>query len=526
MNNSIEFLSGNEALAQGAWEAGLKVACAYPGTPSSEILETLSTYKEVDSQWSVNEKVAFEVALAGAIGGARSLYASKHVGLNVAMDPLMTSAYTGINAGFVIVTADDPEIHSSQNEQDNRYVAKFAKIPLLEPSSPEEAKRFIKEAFDISEKFDIPVLFRMTTRISHSKQDVAVSEREEIANKKFEINIPKYVMVPKNAYKRHIDLEKRIRLLKDFSNETDLNKIEIGESNIGIITDSVSYLYVKETFPEASVLKLGMCYPFPDKLVQEFAKKVKELFVIEELEPFIEEEVKILGLKPKVKHDTFKIGELKPEYIPYIIRQEEKPVSKLAPARKPSLCKGCPHEQVFLALKKYDPVVTGDIGCYTLGALPPLEMLHSCVCMGASITFMEGIQKAIGQKVIAVIGDSTFVHTGVAGLINAAYNKAKGVVIIMDNSTTAMTGSQPHPATGVTIKGEETKKLVLEDLCKACGADNVDVINPHKREELEKIMEKRINEDKLSVIITRFPCILVAKKGMYKTEDSEKEKNK
>lgn len=523
MNEKKLFLSGNEAVAYGAWEAGVKIAAAYPGTPSSEIMETLAKFNEVDAQWSVNEKVAFEVALGAAIAGSRSLYASKHVGLNVAMDPLMTSAYTGINAGFVIVTADDPEIHSSQNEQDNRFIAKFSKLPLLEPASPSEARDFVKKAFEISESFDIPVILRLTTRVSHSKEDIYVGSRKEIEPKRFEINIPKYVMVPKNAYNRHIELENRYKKLKEFSNETDLNKIELRDKKIGIITDSVSYLYVKEKCPDASVLKLGMCYPFPDKKVKEFASLVETIYVIEELEPFIEEEVKILGLKVKGKDESFKIGELRPEYIPYIIKGEKKPEYKIPPARKPSLCKGCPHEQVFLALKKFNPIVTGDIGCYTLGALPPLNMLHTCLCMGASITFMEGFQKVLKEKVIAVIGDSTFVHTGIPGLINAVYNNAKGIIIIMDNSTTAMTGSQPHPATGYNIKGEKAKKLILEDLCKACGVENVDVINPHKREELEKIIEKRLKEEKLSVIITRFPCILVAKKGLYDSKEKEKQ---
>ncbi|MCK4797430.1 MAG: indolepyruvate ferredoxin oxidoreductase subunit alpha [Spirochaetes bacterium] len=510
--NNIVFLSGNEALAQGAWEAGLKVASAYPGTPSSEILEYLSKFDEIDSQWSVNEKVAYEVSFAACIGGLRSLYASKHVGVNVAMDPLMTSAYIGVNAGFVVVTADDPGIHSSQNEQDNRFIAKFAKLPLIEPASPSEAKIFVMRAFDISEKFDIPVLMRLTTRISHSKENLVLGERHEVADRKYEINIPKHVMVPKNAYERHKDLEKRAIALKKFSNNTELNKIEINNKKIGFITSSVSYLYAKEMYPDASFLKLGMSYPFPDKKAIEFASLINELYVIEELEPFLEEQIRLIGLKPKVKHDSFKIGELKPEYIPNIVQGEKKPEHKSGAPRKPSLCKGCPHEQVFKAIKKFNLVCNGDIGCYTLGALPPLNALHTCVCMGSSITFLEGFQKALKQKTVAVIGDSTFVHTGIAGLINAVYNKAKGVIFILDNSTTAMTGSQPHPATGITIKGEATKKLIIEDICLACGVDNVDVINPFKTNELESLIKKRLNEDKLSVIITRFPCILISKK--------------
>lgn len=520
--NNVRFLSGNESLAQGAWEAGLKVAAAYPGTPSSEILECLSKLDDVDCQWSVNEKVAFEVAYASCIAGARSLYASKHVGVNVAMDPLMTSSYIGVNAGFIIVTADDPGIHSSQNEQDNRIIAKFAKLPLLEPSSPKEVKIFIKEAFKISENFDTPVLFRLTTRISHSKENVEINQRIENPIKKYSINIQKHVMVPKNAMKRHQELEKRLIVLKEFSNKTELNRIEINNTKIGIISNSVGYLYAKEMFPDASFLKLGMSYPLPDEKVLEFNSKVKELYVIEELDPFLEEEVRLLGLKPKVKDKSFKVGELKPEYIPYIIEGKSKPENKMPPSRKPSLCKGCPHEHVFTIIKQFNPIVTGDIGCYTLGALPPLNGLHTCLCMGASITFLEGFQKILKENVIAVIGDSTFVHTGIAGLINASYNGAKGVIIILDNSTTAMTGNQPHPATGINIKGKETKKLILEDICKSCGADTVDVINPVKeKEKFGNMVKKRLEEKKLSVIIARFPCIILSKKkaGQKKEKD-------
>ena len=521
----IVFLSGNEAIAQGAWEAGCHVASAYPGTPSSEILEEISKYDEIDSQWAVNEKVAYEVAFGACTAGARSLYASKHVGVNVAMDPLMTSAYIGVNGGFVVITADDPGIHSSQNEQDNRYIAKFAKMPLLEPASPREAKEYVGLAFKLSEDFDIPVILRMTTRISHSKQDVELDKRYEVPFKKYSNNVQKNVMVPKNAYARHIDLEKRMSALKEYSNKTELNKIEINDKKIGIITSGVGYLYAKEAYPDASYLKLGMSYPFPDKKANEFASMVDELYVIEELEPFIEEELKILGLKPKVKDASFKIGELRPELIPYIINQEKKPEDKTGPSRKPSLCKGCPHDRVFNAIKKYVPTVTGDIGCYTLGALPPLASLHTCVCMGASITTMEGFKKVLKEKVVAVIGDSTFIHTGVAGLINAAYNGAKGIVFILDNSTTAMTGSQPHPAVGINIKGEKTKKLILEDLCKACGVDSVDVVNPVKEgEKLESLIQQRLSENKLSVIITRFPCI-IANRKMAKLEKEKEAKD-
>jgi len=506
--NSLKFLSGNQALGQGAYEEGLKVACSYPGTPATEILEYLSQFPEVDAQWSVNEKIAFEVALASAIAGLRSLYASKHVGLNVAMDPLMTSSYIGVNAGFVVVSCDDPGIHSSQNEQDNRLLARAAKIPFIEPSSPSEAKEFVQVAFKISEQFDTPVMVRLTTRIAHTKENIVIEKRKEIPARAFKLDIEKYVMVPRNAYKRHIALEKRLSKLKDYAEKSPLNKIELNNKKLGIVTSSVSYLYAKEMYPEASFLKLGFSFPFPEEKVKRFAKQVKQILVIEELEPFLEEEMKIKGIKCKAKHPSFRIGELRPEYIPDIIKGRQK-TQELASARKPVMCPGCPHRPVFWALKKLKLVVTGDIGCYTLGALSPLSSLHTCLCMGSGITFFEGFKKVLDKNVVGVIGDSTFVHSGITGLINLSYNKTKGVVIILDNSTTAMTGNQPHPATGINLKGEPTKKLILEDLCLACGADTVDVIHPFKVKELEGVIKKRLDEGKLSVIIARAPCRII-----------------
>lgn len=502
------FLSGDEALAQGAYENGLKVAASYPGTPATEILEYLAQFPEVDSQWSVNEKVAFEVALSSSIAGLRSLYSSKHVGLNVAMDSLMTSSYVGVNAGFIIVSCDDPGLHSSQNEQDNRLLAKIAKIPLLEPSSPKEAKEFVKVAFDISEKFDTPVMIRLTTRIAHTKESMSIGKRKEIPPKSFKIDIPKYVMVPRNAYNRHIQLEKRLVNLRSYSEKSSLNKIELNNRKIGFITNSVSYLYAKEMYPDASFLKLGLSFPFPQNKAREFAKKVKEIFVIEELEPYLEEQLQLAGIKFKARDPSFRIGELRPEYIPSIVKGQVKK-EDLSPGRKPVMCPGCAHRSVFWALKKLKLAVAGDIGCYTLGALPPLSSLHSCLCMGAAITFFEGFKKGLGKDVVAVIGDSTFVHSGIAGLINLGYNKTNGVVIILDNGTTAMTGSQPHPATGITLKLEKTKKLVLEDLCRACGVDNVDVVDPYKTKELQELLKNRINENKLSVIIARSNCRII-----------------
>ncbi|MFA7073819.1 MAG: thiamine pyrophosphate-dependent enzyme [Endomicrobiaceae bacterium] len=500
---TFKLLSGNEALAQGAYEAGLKFAGSYPGTPATEILEYLTQFKEVDAQWAVNEKVAFEVALGASFAGVRSIYSSKHVGINVAMDPLMTAAYSGINAGFVIVTADDPGLHSSQNEQDNRLIAKFAKIPLLEPSSPSEAKKFIKLAFEISEQFDTPVLFRMTTRVAHTKENVEIEQRHEIENKIFEKNPHKYVMVPANAYKKHILLEEKLLKLQDYSEKTELNKIELKDKEIGFVTDSVTYLYVKETYPDASVLKLGMAFPFPDKKIKEFSAAVKKIIVAEENEPFIEEHLLQIGIKCTGKHYTYRVGELKPENIKDIV--ENKPKTQYpGGSRRPVLCPGCPHRAVFVALRKTKVIVSGDIGCYTLGSLPPLAALHTTICMGASITIFDSLSKVLGNdKVVAVIGDSTFVHSGVTGLINAAYNKAKGLIIILDNGTTAMTGAQPNPSTGITAKNEQTKKLDLEILCKACGADNVEVIDSSCKSIEEKIKEYT-SQDKLSVLIVRY----------------------
>jgi indolepyruvate ferredoxin oxidoreductase alpha subunit len=509
--DSMRFLSGDEALAQGAYEEGLSVACSYPGTPATEVLEYLARFDDVDCQWSVNEKVAYEVAAAASVAGARALYSSKHVGLNVAMDPLMTSAYIGVNGGFIVVTADDPGLHSSQNEQDNRLIAHMAKIPLLEPSSPADAYAFARTAFSLSESFDTPVMLRLTTRVSHTKENIVIGKRNPLAKKEFKINAAKYVMVPGNAYRRHIALEQRLVKLAEYADNSPLNRIELNDTKLGIVAGGVAYLYAKEMYPDASFLRLGMSYPFPDGKIREFAAKVKELVVIEELEPFLEEHIRMLGIKLRAKHPSFRVGELRPELIPAVVNGEEKK-EEPAGTRKPVLCPGCQHRAVFSTLKKLKLTVAGDIGCYTLGALPPLSALHSCLCMGSGVTFFEGLGRVLGKNVVGVIGDSTFVHSGITGLINAAYNKAKGLLIILDNSTTAMTGSQPNPSTGVTIKGEKTKQLRLEDLCKVAGADNVDVIDPYNFDELEAIIKKRVNEEALSVLITRFPCQIVERR--------------
>lgn len=506
--DTMRLLSGDEALAQAAYEDGIKVAASYPGTPATEIMEYLARFPEVNAQWSVNEKVAFEVAYGAAVAGSRSLFSAKHVGVNVAMDPLMTSAYIGVNAGFLVVTADDPGIHSSQNEQDNRLFARVCHLPLVEPSSPREAKSFVPLAYAISEQFDTPVLVRLTTRISHTKENVAMGVRTEAPVKHFEINPAKYVMVPRNAYLRHIELEERMIRLAAFSEKTPLNTVELKSRKIGFITSSVAYLYAKEMYPEASFLKLGMSYPFPAKKIRAFCSKVKEVHVLEELEPFLEEELQRLGIKVSAKHPSYRIGELRPELIPGVMSRKKKEELPLT-SRKPVLCAGCPHRQAFWILKKLKAIVTGDIGCYTLGALQPLGSLHTCLCMGTGITFFEGFKKAGMENVVGVIGDSTFVHSGITGLINAAYNQAKGLIIIMDNATTAMTGNQPHPGTGVTIKGMPTKKLDLGQMCRSAGADHVDTVNPYHVKEFEELVKQRMQENALSVIISKFPCRLL-----------------
>jgi len=507
------FLSGNEALARGAWQAGLKVACAYPGTPSTEILEALATYPELDVQWSVNEKVAYEVAFAAAVGGVRSLFACKHVGLNVAMDPLMTSAYTGVNAGFVIVVCDDPGMHSSQNEQDTRWVSLYAKLPMLEPANPGEALAFVGEAFALSERFDTPVIVRMTTRISHGKEDVVIGEREDVTTRALEKDFRKYVMVPGNARVRHEVLEKRLVRLKALAEKTRLNRIEEGTRSLGFITSSVTYQYVKECYPDASFLKLGMSYPFCDEKIRAFAKSVRRCVVVEELDPFLEEHVKTLGVRFAAKDPSWRLGELGPDAIGPIVRGEHRKVRKTT-SRPPRLCPGCPHWATFSVLKKLGVFVAGDIGCYTLGALPPASALHSCLCMGAGVTFNEGLRRAHPDgPIVGVVGDSTFVHSGVTGLINAVYNKSRGVIFILDNRTTAMTGGQNHPATGLTIRDEPTRELDLAALCRACGADHVDMVDPTGNlKAFEALVVERLGADALSVIIAKHPCKLIKRK--------------
>jgi len=510
-------LSGNEAIARGAYESGVRVAAAYPGTPSTEILETLNTHKGMHVEWSPNEKVALETGMGAAFGGVRALVVMKHVGVNVAADPLFTLSYTGLRGGLVLVTADDPEMHSSQNEQDNRNYAKFAKVPMLEPSDSQEAKDFTAMAFQLSEKFDTPVMLRTTTRVSHSKSIVLTKEPSPpIAPPKLIKDPMKFVMLPANARKRHPVVEKRLEDLHRFAETFDGNRIEWGNNKIGIITSGISYQYAKEAMPEASFLKLGMVFPLPEKLIRSFASRVEKLFVIEELDPFIEEQVKAMGIEATGKTAFPLCGELTPALVAKGLTGFTPPpleeISKTLPPRPPIMCPGCPHRGIFSILSKLKLFVTGDIGCYTLGFLPPLSAIDTCVCMGASIGHAMGLDKALGEdalgKVVAVIGDSTFLHSGITGLLNVVYNKGAVTLIILDNRTTAMTGRQDHPGTGFTLQGEEASQVDLVKLVKALGVKHVKVVNPYQLAVTERVIKREIQRPEPSVIIARAPCVL------------------
>ena len=510
-------LSGNEAIARGAYESGAKVATAYPGTPSTEILESLSTYAGLHAEWSPNEKVALETGMGAAFGGARALVVMKHVGVNVAADPLFTLSYTGLRGGLVLVTADDPELHSSQNEQDNRNYAKFAKVPMLEPSDSQEAKDFTEMAFDLSEKFDTPVMLRTTTRVSHSKSIVLVGEPAEPTGKPQLVKDPmKFVMLPANARKRHPIVEKRIEELTRFAETFPGNLVEWGENKVGIITSGISYEYAKEVMPEASYLKLGMVYPLPREMIRSFASRVEKLFIVEELDPFIEEQVRAMGIEVTGKNLFPLCGELNPGLVERglrgLLQVPKEETYKNLPARPPIMCPGCPHRGIFSILSKMKLFVTGDIGCYTLGFLPPLSAIDTCVCMGASIGHAMGLDKALGKealgKVVAVIGDSTFLHSGITSLLNVVYNKGAVTLIILDNRTTAMTGRQDHPGTGFTLKGEETSRVDLVKLSKALGVKHVKVVDPYQLASTERVVKREVRRPEPSVIISRAPCIL------------------
>ncbi|WP_026485815.1 indolepyruvate ferredoxin oxidoreductase subunit alpha [Caldanaerobius polysaccharolyticus] len=517
-----ELLLGNEAVARGAFEAGVKVATAYPGTPSTEVTESIARYKEVYCEWSPNEKVALEVAIGASVAGARAIVSMKHVGLNVAADPLFTVSYTGVNGGLVILVADDPGLHSSQNEQDSRNYARASFVPMLEPSDSQEAKDFTKLAFELSEQYDTPVFVRMTTRTAHSRGLVELGCREEHI-RPYKKDMDKYVMMPAMAKKRRPLVLERIKKLKEFAEASSVNRIEWNDLTTGIITSGISYHYVKEAVPEASVLKLGMVYPLPEKMIREFAGRVKNLYVVEELDAFLETEIKALGIRVVGKELFPPMYELSAEIIEKAIRgsysRQYFKADEGIPARPPALCPGCPHRGVYYVLNKLKLVVTGDIGCYTLGALPPLNAMDTCVCMGASIGMAHGMEKALGRdfsrKVVAVIGDSTFIHSGITGLIDIVYNKGASTVIILDNSTTGMTGHQDHPATGFTIRKDPAYKLDLEALIKAIGVNDVAVVDPYRVHEVEEAVRKAVCSDEPSVIISRKPCILLDKKRTY-----------
>jgi indolepyruvate ferredoxin oxidoreductase alpha subunit len=532
----MKLMSGNEALALGAYHAGVTVATAYPGTPSTEILESIARFDDIYAEWSTNEKVAMEVALGAAYSGVRALVSMKHVGLNVASDPFIAASTTGINAGLVVVSADDPGMHSSQNEQDNRNYAKLAKVPVLEPSDSQEAYDFMFPAFDISERFDTPVLVRSTTRISHSKSVVKTELSRDLAERPigFQRNLEKYVMVPACARLRHPIVEERLVRLANFAETFPLNQVLWGERSLGIVTSGVSYQYAREVFPRASFLKLGMVYPLAENLVRYFATQVDRLIVVEELDPFLEENIRAMGVKISGKEFIPRVGELNPDIIAEGARrsglleenaaQAKIEVATGLPKRPPLLCPGCPHTGLFFVLsglgKRSRPskskgrtpretklIITGDIGCYTLGAYPPLNAMDTCVCMGASIGQALGMEKAgSNRKVVAVIGDSTFLHSGITPLIDAVYNGGQLTVVILDNGTTAMTGHQPHPGCGISAQGKEARAVALEELVRGMGISDVRVVGAFDIAGLRVALRSSLASPELSVVIVRGAC--------------------
>ena len=510
---------GNEAIARGAYEAGVKVSAAYPGTPSTEISEALVQYKdELYAEWSPNEKVATEVAIGASMAGARAMACMKHVGLNVASDPLYTASYMGVTGGLVLVVADDPGLYSSQNEQDTRMVARAAHVPVLEPSDSGEAKEFMKLAFDYSEKYDRPFILRTTTRLAHSQSTVELEDRTEHALIPYEKNIPKRVMMPAMAKARHAVIEDKMAELAKDACTLPVNRVEMRDTKIGVITSGIPYQYVREALPDASVLKLGMVHPLPEQMIRDFAEKVDTLYVVEELDPVIETQVRAMGIDCKGKEIFTLLGEYSANMLREAVLGEK--VETKAPAqvpnRPPILCPGCPHRSVYYVLKKLGIHAAGDIGCYTLGAVAPLGVVDSTICMGASISSMHGIEKAAGKEFIrdwvAVIGDSTFLHTGVNSLMNMVYNKASGTVIILDNSTTGMTGHQDHAATGLTLQKEPTYAVNIPDLCRALGVKHVQEINAFDLVTLEQAIKEANASDEIHVIITKTPCVLLDKR--------------
>ena len=506
---------GNDAIARGAYEAGVKVSSAYPGTPSTEISEVLAKYDEVYTEWAPNEKVALEVATGACFSGVRALACMKHVGLNVASDPLYTLSYTGVNGGLVIVVADDPGIASSQNEQDTRMIARSAHVPCIEPSDSGEAKEFIKVAYEISEKYDTPVILRTTTKLSHSQSVVELAERVVPEDKVYQRSVPKYVMMPASAIGRHKVVEAREEQLAKDASTLSINKVEYGDRKVGFITSGVAYQYVKEVAPSASILKLGMVHPLPKDLIQQFIASVDEVYVFEELEPVIEEQIRAWGHSVKGKELFTKQGEYSANMLKRVLYGKDDKCFDAAdvPARPPILCPGCPHRSVFSVLNRLKIHASGDIGCYTLGAVAPLGVVDTTLCMGASISMLHGMEKAKGKEYIknwvAVIGDSTFLHTGINSLINMVYNQSSATVMILDNRTTGMTGHQEHAATGKTLKGADTNAIDLAELCRAVGVPNVLTIDAFDVQGLEREIKAAAEHDQLTVIIAKAPCALL-----------------
>ena len=535
--HAVEILSGNEGIARGAWEAGVKLASAYPGTPSTEILEELAGYKDIYSEWSPNEKVAMEVAIGASMAGGRALVCMKHVGLNVAADPFFSSSYIGLEAGLVVVSADDPGMHSSQDEQDNRNYAKFARVPLVEPSDSGEAKDYMVWSYDLSERFDTPVLFRTTTRTSHSKSLVTLGDRTEtVPVVKLGRKYTKYVMMPQNAIARHVVVEQRVKDLEEYAEDCPFNRIEMGDPKIGIICSGSAYGYTREALPDASYLKLGMTYPLPKKMIAKFRSMVDKMYIVEELDPFLEEAIKLMGIKiDGGKELNSLLGEISPKSVAESLAKagvpginpdllvELRPTAEGLPNRPPTLCPGCSHRGVFTVLKKLRVFVSGDIGCYTLGALEPFNAVHCSTCVGASISMAHGMAKVQApeaakpsgarpdyrNKVVGIIGDSTFYHSGVTSLMDVAYNKGNTLTIIVDNSTTAMTGGQENPGTGKTLLGQPSHSVDLEALVKSLGIKRVTTINdPFDLELVEKVIRTELEAEEASVVITKYPCVL------------------
>ena len=511
-----ELMLGNAAVARGLFEAGAGFVSSYPGTPSTEITESAAKYDEIYCEWAPNEKVAMEAAFGAAIAGTRAFCGQKHVGLNVAADPLFTMSYTGINAGLVIGVADDAGMHSSQNEQDSRHYAIAAKLPMLEPSDSMEALEFTKLAFELSEEYDTPVLLKMCTRVSHSQSVVETSDRQE-HKKEYVKDIEKYVMTPANAKRRHPLVEERTKRLLEFAEKTKINRIEKGTVKVGIITSSTSYQYVKEVFGDSVfVLKLGMANPLPVKLIEDFARQVEKIYVVEELDPLIEDHVRRLGIEVSGKDKLSLLGEFSQNTVARALGGEVHTGRSLEddiPVRPPVMCAGCPHRGIFYVLKQNKCTVLGDIGCYTLGNAAPLHVIETTLCMGASISSLHGFNKALGEKsegsTVCVIGDSTFMHSGMTGLANIAYNGSNSTVIILDNSTTGMTGHQHNPTTGFNIKGDPAGKVDLEALVRAMGIERVSVVDPYDLRECDRVIKEELGAREPSVIIARRPCALL-----------------